>query len=79
MSYVGIIFRPRLIALFSSIFFFYCQFTQFKTYYLNAQECFLKTRTRKKWTTDVNFQAPPPPKVEMDGANAGNHSFAKQF
>ena len=47
MSYLGIIFRPRLFALFS-FFSFYCQFNQFTTYCkLERPRMFLKARMRK--------------------------------
>ena len=53
MSYVGIIFRTRLIALFSCSFLFIVSLQRIK--YCNAQECF-SSKDMKKWPTDANFQ-----------------------
>ena len=71
MSYVGIIFRPRLIALFYSSFLFIVSLHNLQHIEnCNAQECFSKQR-REKWPTDANFQTPACTgcKVEMASAN----------
>ena len=65
MSYVGIIFQPRLIALFSS---FYCQFTQFYNILkVGMPKNISQSKDAKKWPTDANFKplASTGRKVEM--------------
>ena len=52
MSYVGIIFRPRLIALFSSSFLFIVSLLSLQ----HIENC--NAQDTKKWPTDASFQTP---------------------
>ena len=65
MFYVGIIFRPRLTALFSSSFLFIVSLLSLQgTENCNALECFSKqgrekmAHGREKMAQDANFQTP---------------------
>ena len=72
MSYVGVIFRSRLIALFSySFLFFVSLLSLHHIENCNAQEWFSK-QGHEKWPTNANFQPPASTgrKVEMTSANA---------
>ena len=72
MSYVGIIFRPRLLALFSSFFLFIVSLLSLQHIEnCNAQVCFSK-QGRKKMAHGHKFSNPHSTgrKVEMASSNA---------
>ena len=72
MSYVGIIFRPRLIALFSSSFPSLSVYSVYNILKIVMPKNASQSKDANKWPTNANFQTPASTghKEEMASANA---------